>query len=398
MTTLVRQRWGRAGIAALLLLIGFMAGRGSRPHPRPGLAAASLLPTQALALKANSLPERLPASGDEASRAPAPKATWHQRWNELQAQLPGAAREKAMADALRELAATDPDGALALAQQETNFRLRQDLLGAALQGWATINPGASVGWASTHLFDAERRTAVEAIIDAGMARRDETIQAVNALCERDAAMADDYGRMLIASLAKNSDFATAVSFATANTSSHKDYWLGAALYSWSQYRPQEAAEALKTITDPAAYNEAIHGLILGWSSNDPVSLVKFAERLPAGPARQEAFNQALQNWVTHDPVAASVWLDAHEATPELDSGAVKLATSPYLVEKNLETALSWAKSVSDPQQRTIALVDVIQQWAQRDPVAARLYAEALPEGALQTDYRALLLKDLAAAP
>lgn len=337
------------------------------------------------------------SAAGKATEAP-PKPSWEKRWKDLLAQAPSAAREKAMAEALRELAVTDPDSALALAKKETNFRVRQALLGAALGGWATVDPSGPMNWAVANLFDAERRAAVESIIAAGsVAKRDETIQAINSLCMEDPGMADDYGRMLIASLAGNSDFEAAMDFATASTTAHRDYWLSAAFYSWSQYRPQEAAEALKKVTTPAAYNEAIHGLILGWSSNDPSSLVKFAEQLPAGPARTEAFNQALQNWVTQDPVAASAWLDARESAPELDSGAAKLATSPFLVANNLETALSWAKSVSDPEQRTIAFMDIIQQWARQDPGAARRYAESLGEADLRAGYREMLMKDLSGA-
>ena len=381
--------------SACLLATGFLVGRLSRPSVASGAAPGAFARPPAIPA-ALAGREDVRATVAEKVEETAPKATWDKRWKDLLAQPAGAAREKAMAEALRELAVTDPDRALALAKQETNFRVQQALLGAALGGWATVDPKGPMSWAVEHLFDAERRSAVESIIAAGSSvRRDETIQAINALCEKDPAMSDDYGRMLIASLSGNSDFEAAMNFATASTTAHRDYWLGAALYSWSQYRPQEAAQALKKITDPAAYNEAVHGLILGWSSNDPSSLVKFAEQLPAGPARSEAYNQALQNWVVHDPVAASAWLDAHESRPELDSGAVKLATSPFLVENNLETALSWATSVSDPQQRTIALVDVIQQWARRDPVAARRYAESLPDTDLMPDYRTMLMKDLA---
>ena len=384
------------GAAGCLLAAGFLAGRLSVPFSSLGPAAVASPVARPVALAIPAGREAAGAAPEEKAAEAASRAAWEKRWRDLLAQPAGAAREKAMAEALRELAVTDPGRALALAKQEVNFRARQALLGAALSGWATVEPNGPLNWAVDNLYDAERRNAVETIIAAGSAaKRDETIQAINALCAKDTAMADDYGRMLIASLAGNSDFEAAMNFATASTTVHRDYWLSAAFYSWSQYRPQEAARALKKITDPAAYNEAVHGLILGWSSNDPSSLVAFADQLPAGPVRSEAYNQALQNWVTHDPVAASAWLDARGSTPELDSGAVKLATSPFLVANNLETALSWAASVSDPQQRTIALVDLIQQWAQRDPAAARRYAESLPDTDLMPDYRSMLMKDLA---
>jgi hypothetical protein len=201
--------------------------------------------------------------------------------------------------------------------------------------------------------------------------------------------------MLIAALARRADFNGALRFAADSTGAGRDYLVGAAMYSWSQYRPDEAAGAMAAITDPATRNEAMHGLILGWGSNDPASLLTYASTLPAGPVRAQAFNEALQNWVANDPVAASAWLDKHESEPELDSGAAKLATSPFLVENQVETALSWANSVSDPEQRSIALVDIVQQWAKRDLAAARAYADKLPD--LQPAYREQLMKSLASS-
>ena len=50
--------------------------------------------------------------------------------------------------------------------------------------------------------------------------------------------------------------------------------------------------------------------------------------------------------------------------------------------------------LSDPEQRSIALVDVIQQWAKRDPAAARAYADTLPD--LQPSYREQLMQTLGA--
>ena len=318
------------------------------------------------------------------------------RLADLRARPASAAREREMAECLRLLAATDPQGALALAREESNFRLRQDLVVASLQGWAGHDPAASLTWASDNLFETNRRGAVEAIIEAGLPLREETMEAVRALCGKsDSASADDYGRMLIAALAREADFTNALAFAADERSPNRDYWIGAALYSWSQYRPEEAAAALEAFTDPATRNEGMHGLILGWGANEPVSLLEYARRLPPGPVRTEAFNQALQNWVANDPVAASAWLDKHESDPELDSGAAKLATSPFLIANEVETALGWAKSVSDPEQRSLALLDVMQQWAGRDPAAALAYADKLPE--MQPAYREQLMKSLAAA-
>jgi len=381
--------------AAGLILAGFLLGRFSTPSGSPPSVTRGLAGARSGASIANGGDARTDlvdggSAPEEAKAALDPRA----RWAELRGQPASAARERALAECLRLLAATDPQGALAFAREEPNFRVRQDLVVASLQGWASHDPAASLAWASDNLFETNRRAAVEAVIEAGLPLREETTEAVRALCGKsDPAAADDYGRMLIAALAREADFTGALRFAADERNPNRDYWIGAALYSWSQYRPEEAAAALEAFTDPATRNEGMHGLILGWGANEPKSLLEYARGLPPGSVRTEAFNQALQNWVAHDPVGASAWLDRHESDPELDGGAAKLATSPFLVANEVETALGWANSVSDPEQRSIAIVDVVQQWARRDPAAARAYADTLT--GLQPAYREQLLKSLA---
>ena len=390
-------RHGTAAGAVALLAIGYLAGRFDPIFGRSeNISAVASATSGASAL---SVPIRSGGVGDslaDAARSASAPADPRTRWAELLGKPPSAARELAMAECLRRLAATDPGGALALARQETNFRARQALVVASLQGWAGRDPAASLAWAAENLLETNRRDAIEAVIEAGLALPGETTAAIRALCEKtDEATASDYGRMLIAALARRADFEGAFRFAADAPVEGKGYLVGAAMYSWSQYRPDEAAGAVAGIADPATRNEALHGLILGWGSNDPASLLKYASTMPAGPVRAQAFNEALQNWVANDPVGASAWLDKHESEPELDGGAAKLATSPFLVENQMETALSWANSVTDPEQRSIVLVDIVQQWAKRDPEAARAYADKLRD--LQPAYREQLMKSLASS-
>ena len=386
-----------AGGVLALLAVGYLAGRLESSlfrTPRPSVAVS---PTPGGAVP------RVPfggAPGAPAAETAVAEAGSHDpqvEWTDFQRRPAGAARERAIADFLRRLAATDPAGALALARAENNFRVRQSLVVASLEGWAGRDPAASLAWASENLFETNRREAIEAVIEAGMVLPGELSAAVRSMIAADADGAGaDYGRMLIAAMARREDFEGALGFAADAPLAGKEYLIGAALYSWSQYRPEEAAAALEKFTDPAARNEGLHGLIIGWAANEPVNLLKYAATLPPGPVRSQAFNEALQNWVAHDPVGASAWLDEHESAPELDPGAAKLATSPFLVENDVETALGWAHSVADPEQRSIALVDVIQQWATHDPAAARAYAERLP--GLQPAYREQLMKNLSAPP
>ena len=381
-----------------LVLAGYGIGRFSAPGPLS--PAQPAIPARGTAAAPHPWPD--PRPQDTAAREPdagpaAGEDDPRARWAEISGQAPGAARERALAGYLRLLAATDPQGALALAGQEPNFRVRKALVVESLKGWAERDPAASLAWAANNLFESNRHDAIEAVIEAGMARPDAAVAAVGAVCATsDGATAADYGAMLVSALARHGDFETALGFAASSSpEAGRDHLVATALYSWAQYDPAAASLAISRFTDPATRNEALHGLILGWGSNDPASLLKYAGTLPSGQVRAQAFGEALEQWVANDPAAASAWLEARDPDPELDRGVVKLATTPFLVARDVHAALDWARGVSDPEQRSMAIVDIIRQWSAKEPAAALAYLDAVPD--LAPTYKQQLLDYLAAS-
>ena len=366
--------------AALFLSIGFISGRMSAAPPE-----------QAVASRETTATRRSPVTREENHN----RDSFEKRWRILSVKPAGAVREKAMADLLRERAVHDPEGALALANAETNLRIRRALVTATLCGWATVDPAASSSWAAENLADEERKSALEGIIESGMACRDETLRAIGELCKKDPVLAFDAGHAMIESLGRNGDFDLAVKFATEGTGDNRNYWMSSAFLSWAQYRPEEAVAALGKITDPSASNEALHGLVYGWASNEPAALVKFAQQLPPGDVRKTAMNEGLQHWVNSDPAAASAWLDSRDPGEDLDGGAAKLATNSQLVASDPDAALGRANGIFDPQQRVQALTDIIFQWSKQDPGAAKRYAENSPD--FQPEGLSKLLSEIDAA-
>ena len=73
-------------------------------------------------------------------RSPTASGWDEAQWNEALSRPGTPARQATLASLLEKLAATDPDRALALAQAETNLKLRADLVSAALRGWARMSP------------------------------------------------------------------------------------------------------------------------------------------------------------------------------------------------------------------------------------------------------------------
>lgn len=133
-----------------------------------------------------------------------------------------------------------------------------------------------------------------------------------------------------------------------------------------------------------AREEARAALYVGWSQSDPAALVAHASALSAGESRLAALRDGLTQWVHLDPAAASVWMDNHDPAPDLDAGAVAIASTPSVVAKAPEIAASWAESITDPELRANTLLDFIRLWAEHDPAAARRYAATSPLVSPQT--------------
>ncbi|MEY4488475.1 MAG: hypothetical protein RIQ79_983 [Verrucomicrobiota bacterium] len=297
---------------------------------------------------------------------------------------------------LEALAAEDPAAALQLATSAATPRQHELLRNAALQGWASRDSLAAADWALANVRSEERRAAVEAIAAGAVARPDDAIAAINHLIAADPILACDHGYALVTALAHVGLYERAGEFAASGPAQYRSAWLASTYQQWGTYQPQAALLALEEIADPVASQEARSGLYAGWSGSDPAALVAYAQTLPHGESRLSALNDGLSQWVHRDPAAASAWMDGHDPSPDLDSGAVAIALAPALVTQKPDVAASWAESITDPELRANTLLDLIRLWAEHDVAGARAYAVRSP--ALRPETRALALATLEPAP
>lgn len=384
---LSKESYRLVGCALAFSLLGFISGRGV-----PGAATVEMPAPDTMRPSIKHAFGKSTENKDSRSNA---TVGFEESWKKISSQPPGDRREKTLAELLRERAVHDPTGALALAGQETNLRIRKGLVSAALCGWATVDPGGASSWAAEHLTEDERKRALQEIIESGMVCRDLTVRAIGELCEKDPTLGFDTGHALIESLGRNGDYEMAVKFAGTGTGDNKNYWLSTAFLAWAQYLPEDAVAGLAKISDPAASNEALHGLIYGWASNEPAALVKFASTLPPGDVRKTAMNEGLQHWINADPAAASAWMDNNDPTADLDSGVAAAATNPHLIAEDPNAAIQRATRISDPKQRAQALADIISQWSKHDPEAAKRYAASSQD--LHPDRIVRLMSEIEAA-
>ena len=377
-------RWSTPCLAAVIVLLGglgCLAGRAfSRALARPDSPLPVARPT--------GTPPTTPATGQSFATVlrtapalgpdPASAESWQEAWERLRAGDSSPSRDRQLAGLIENLARTDPQKALALAAQEGNWRLRDELRDAALRGWASVDPQAA-GNSALLIRVEDRRRAVAAVLDGAASRPDLAVPLALRLCAADPDLAGDHGHSAVAALANAGDFEAAVRFATEVGAEEFPFLLKSAFYQWSRHQPGPALAAAEAIADPVLRHQAMGQAFFGWSQADAQGLAAHALKLPVGDLRAQALAEALPRWIERDPVAATEWMQSHDSGADFDPGAGALAQHPTLLAGQPAKAMEWAGTLSDPRQRADTLRAVFRQWAAKDDSAARRYAEQLPD-------------------
>jgi hypothetical protein len=275
---------------------------------------------------------------------------------------------------IEELARIDPQRALALAQNQSDWRLRELLRDASLRGWASVAPEAAGNWALAVRIE-DRRATVGAVLQGAAANPDATVQLALRLCAADPEPAGDYGHAAIAALVDAGAFAQAADFGAAMGSEKYDFLFKSAYFQWARQRPAEALAAAEKIADPHLAAQARNQAITGWSWSDAAGLANHALTMPPGSERSQALAEALPLWLERYPEEAAAWILKNDTGAEFDTGLAALANQQSLLKSRPDTALDLASDISDPARRTETMRSVFQQWASRDPHAARAYLE-----------------------
>jgi hypothetical protein len=77
-------------------------------------------------------------------------------------------------------------------------------------------------------------------------------------------------------------------------------------------------------------------------------------------------------WSEIDAESAAAWLASKPKGPQIDGAAGRLALS--LAREDPEMAMEWALAITAPESRANTAREVVRQWKQRSPDAARAFA------------------------
>lgn len=102
--------------------------------------------------------------------------------------------------------------------------------------------------------------------------------------------------------------------------------------------------------------------------NDPKKGAEFMLRNATEADRPKAYSHIAAMWANQNPNAAGEWLGQQPQGPELDEARTVFAQT--VASKDGESAIAWAKTITDPAQRVNSVQNVWKTWRKTDALAA----------------------------
>lgn len=296
---------------------------------------------------------------------------------------------------LRKLTELSPSAAIQQARRATGERgLRFSL--AVLEVWSRNDFAAAWQWsenAGENLF-AFRKTLIASAADNN---RELALQLAREWGASQPEQAADIAAMVVGALAGTGNYLPALQFA--QTSSLKvderESLLRDIANTWTAASPSEAAEwAVKQKAE--SYDVVLPAVVDSWLNTDPFYAVEFVNSLPESASRRELMQEAVSRWLAIDQSGATHWLMAAGQRPEFDRAILSYATADDVVRNNPDTALFWARRITDNPLKISALHQILSDLKLSSHPQADTYLQNANE--LLDEDREKLKQITAAAP
>lgn len=134
--------------------------------------------------------------------------------------------------------------------------------------------------------------------------------------------------------------------------------------------PAQAVAWLQTLPSPEARQAAAIHTASAWAQSEPAAATQWASQLSAGDGRVAALHGALSHWVRADAAATQTFV---ATLPEEVQPGAAAAIAPVLAQRDPVGALAWAQALPAPQARDDAVVAAYARWKQNAPAAAEAW-------------------------
>jgi len=272
-------------------------------------------------------------------------------------------------------AETHPREALRFAREELPEQHRLATAEGVLAAWAARDPEAVIGWnrkESGGMAPAPVRESLLAVIFKSLASRDlakafQNLGRVDSLNERAQALrgildtvqtAKDRERILVA--------AAGLEDQELRTQTRR-----AVVESWGRHDPKAAAAWVQSAEPAWERPRLMDTLGLTWLQSDPAAAATWWLAQELGP---NTLVKIVNVWSQKDTNAAGQWLNSQPAGPQSDIARMTFARQ--VADRDAESALHWAATVTDETMRRTASEHILQNWRAREPEAAARWESA----------------------
>ncbi len=267
----------------------------------------------------------------------------------------------------RTLVDTSAQDAIAWARSQDDETLRRRCLCAVIRAWGEREPVLAVDWALAQ-DEIERQRDVEAALDGAAKQPEQAVAIVRGLLKYyDPSDSVRAAPALMVALNNAGEFAVALDFIKGTPADLQVEWTTATFQRWGASQPQQAIEALNSLSDEKLRTPAFEAFIASWSAGQPASAADYAASLPEGVERTYALNKIADSWALQDPVAFATWLANPPLGVNLDHAIVALITRTDSANRSSEIALEWAQGISDPDLKQDSIKWILAESGQSAP-------------------------------
>lgn len=237
---------------------------------------------------------------------------------------------------------TDPESALEHAKTSmTTGQARSELIGIAVNKWATKDPRAAWMWSEGNLSGPLKEQAFSDVL-VGWTRRSPEAAA---------------------------DWLTA-------TGMNSQPLVGAVARTWAEQDPKSALNWAKTLQDKDSQQAAYIPIVSQWLVQKPAEAAdEFTDEASQPDGAPIAITIA-DIWGTTDPAAASEWIAKLPDGPSKEQAAATLAT--VWAASDINAAVAWAAALTDPNVKGQVITHIGTSWGAIEPDAALKWLNTLP--------------------
>ncbi|MFP4069420.1 MAG: hypothetical protein ACLFVC_04480 [Opitutales bacterium] len=285
-------------------------------------------------------------------------------------------------DLLAQLARTNPEEALELADGIESFRENERARIAILESWGETDPVAALAWADTALADVPGGVRFEQMraIYRGYAVNNSAaaFEATRQLPDdtrAEARMRSEFMKEVFETQISKGDVTGAVqAMETLEAGSDlRNDMLGEIVDEWASFDPESAAAYVSGLEGEVP-GRVKTSLVEEWAESDPAAAAAWLSELPADdPAIARSTAEIVREWARYDLTASAEWLNSLPASPELDRAVASYAFRA--AHQDPASAMTWAESITNDRVRGGMMERVAATWRSEDPESFQAFID-----------------------